>query len=458
MTATTDIARVTIISTSRRIDLALPGNTTLAELLPSIVRFAGQGAGTDALQQWVIQRIGEDPFDPFVEVADLGISDGETLHLRHREATMPDAAFDDVVDGITTGTSSQPAWSNEDGQRFGLVALAVLLIGVPGAAAVLANSVAVSAGVMVLSAVCGFVSILLARTLGLRPVSGVLAWNAVALAGAAGATIFAPLALPVSAIPIAMLTAATAVLFAATATALGTQVTAYELMGVAMAAAVVVVVAIISTLQPEWFLASSTIGLTVVLVMTPALPGWSFSLAKVAMPNLPTTADALMADRQPVQADIVERAIAADRFLAGLALGTSVAAVTLSSVVVLSGSGWAPTAFILAAGVALLLRARSFLSRPTRLALLTGGSVVTLMGLSRLLLTLPPMGQVVVGTILVLGAGALLTSYSATLYGKILSPVWGRWGDIFEWIAIMSLIPLALAVINLYGWAFGLAG
>ena len=92
-----DLARVTVISPTRRIDLALPGSTTLGELLPNIVRFAGfDGATTqEAVHAWVLQRLGEDPLDPNKLVSALNIRDGETLHLRHRESTMPDAAFDE---------------------------------------------------------------------------------------------------------------------------------------------------------------------------------------------------------------------------------------------------------------------------------------------------------------------------------------------------------------------------
>ena len=83
-----DLARVTVISPTRRIDLALPGSTTLGELLPNIIRFAGfDGATTqEAIHAWVLQRLGEDPLDPNKKVSSLNIRDGETLHLRQRES------------------------------------------------------------------------------------------------------------------------------------------------------------------------------------------------------------------------------------------------------------------------------------------------------------------------------------------------------------------------------------
>lgn len=36
-----DLSRVTVMSSSRRVDLALPGSVSLSELLPSILRFSG---------------------------------------------------------------------------------------------------------------------------------------------------------------------------------------------------------------------------------------------------------------------------------------------------------------------------------------------------------------------------------------------------------------------------------
>ena len=51
VSSTDDLARVTIISSSRRVDLALPGSVTLGEQLPSILRFTGMEANspTDAV-------------------------------------------------------------------------------------------------------------------------------------------------------------------------------------------------------------------------------------------------------------------------------------------------------------------------------------------------------------------------------------------------------------------------
>ena len=45
------------------------------------------------------------------------------------------------------------------------------------------------------------------------------------------------------------------------------------------------------------------------------------------------------------------------------------------------------------------------------------------------------------------------------MYNKIISPTYGRIGDILEWIGIMAIVPLVLAVLDVYmtinGWAAG---
>lgn len=457
-----DLARVTVISPTRRMDLALPGGTPLIDLLPNIVRFAGfeGGSGTDAQQAWVLQRFGEDPLNTNETVGELGIRDGETLHLRQRAAAMPDAAFDDVVDAVATAAGTQPAWEPAHGQRFALALLAVVAVGLPGAAAFAAPGWLVSTGVLVLAAACGFTAILLSRAFGLRPVAGTLAWVSTALAGLGAYHLLVGTLIPISGdAAVQVLCAAAFVLVAAGALALGTQVTAYHLLGVAITALVVVVTAMVVVLVPGRALEASAVALVVVLALTPLLPGLAFRMARVAMPNLPATAEGLMADRTPVQSDIVERAISADRFLGGFLVATSLSALLLAVPVLLLGQGWAAVALLAVVALALLLRARAFTGRMQRFWLLTGGALVGLLAIGKWLAHLDdPLWQALLGVAVVVLATWLLAQYAATGWNRVISPVWGRWADILEWVAIMALVPLVLAVLDVYGWAYGLAG
>ncbi|GAB3625030.1 type VII secretion integral membrane protein EccD [Mariniluteicoccus endophyticus] len=453
---------MTVISPTRRIDLALPGGTPLIDLLPNIVRFAGYegGSASDAQQTWVLQRFGEDPLDTNLDVAELGLRDGETLHLRQRPAAMPDAAFDDVVDAVATATSTQPSWEPADGQRFALVLLAVIGISLPAAGALLVPGWVVSAIVLLMSAACGFTAILLARAFGQRPTAGTLAWVCTALAAVGGFNLLSGTFIPESGDwPIQLLCSGAFALVAAGAMALGTQVTAYHLLGVALTAMVVVGASTAAVLLPGRALHVSAVALAIVLAMTPLLPAIAFRMARVAMPNLPATAEGLMADRTPVQSDIVERAVSADRFLGGFLVATGLSATLLSIPVFMVAHGWAPVALLVAVALALALRARTFTGRMQRFWLLLGGTLVGLMAIAKWEAYLQsPIFKAGLAAVVVLLAVWLLAQYATTQWNRVLSPVWGRWGDILEWLAIMAIVPLVLAVLDVYSWAYGLAG
>lgn len=457
-----EVARVTVISPTRRIDLALPAGTTLGELMPNIVRFSGYegGGAQEAVQSWVLQRFGEDPLDADRPIGELDLRDGETLHLRHREAALPDAAFDDVVDAVATATGTQPRWSDNDSRKFTLVFVAVLAVLLPGFAVAASPGWLVAVAVLVLALACGFTAVLLARAFGLKAVAGTLAWVAVALAGIGGFAVLpgTPM-LPRGDMSVQVLLAAALMLAMAGAMALGTQVTAYPLLGVCCAAVVVVLAEMAAVLLPNRQLHAAAVALAVVMALTSALPALAFRVAGVAMPNLPATAEALMADRQPVQHDIVTRAIAADRFLTAFLVGTGLSAAVLSVPVLLLGTGWAPTVLVLVCALALLLRARAFVGRTGRLALLAAGTFMALIAAMDGLAGLEsPLSRALAGLLIVALGVWFGIQYAATGWNRVLSPVWGRWGDIFEWLAVIAILPLLLAVLDLYSWAYGLGG
>src|SRR6185437_10796508 len=79
-TATTALSRVTITSRRGRVDLALPVDTILAELLPTILSLTGDHR-PDGNSGWVLQRFGGAPFDTAKTVAALGLRDGDVLQL-----------------------------------------------------------------------------------------------------------------------------------------------------------------------------------------------------------------------------------------------------------------------------------------------------------------------------------------------------------------------------------------
>lgn len=464
-----DLSRVTVISSSRRVDLALPGSVSLSELLPSILRFSGLEANnpTDAVNAWVLQRFGSDPFDLYTPVNKLGIRDGETLHLRQRENAIPDAAFDDVVDAVAGATTSRPSWQPRHSQRLGLTLMLLTLIGVPlliilGQPPIDLNEarfdpslrlpMTLAVGITgFLSFAAAIGSIALARAARERPTAAALAWGSVALAGITGWFLPDPISelVPLS---VRIIMAASFVLIAAAACALAARVHPMHLFATALAALLVVAGASFMLLFPGREVEVAGIVVTLTAFMTTYLPTLSYRIAGIALPNLPTTAEGILADETPVQSDIVKRALFADRLLGAMLAALSLVAVLASFVVITQGTIWS-TMLVLCIGFAFVLRARAFVGFTQRLALLLGGAVTVAIGLYAI--ATGPVDSLA-GMVTLFAVALLLTyifaHYSAAFYSRILAPTWGRWGDILEWFAIMGIIPALLGVLNLYAY------
>lgn len=470
-----DLSRVTIISQSRRVDLALPGSVTLSELLPSILRFSGLDANTptDAVHAWVLQRFGSDPFDLYTPITKLNIRDGETLHLRQRENAIPDAAFDDVVDAVAGATNSRPSWAARHSRIMGLIIMLSLLVGIPLLAIQGALGAVVVEGrqepnflpLLLAVGLSGFLSfaafiasVSLSRAAGEVPTATCLAWASVALGAMTGWHLPNLIAKGVIPLSIRVLMAGALTLLAAAACALAARVHTMALFAVALTSAFMLVSASVMALNYGREIQVAAVTMAVMAILTTSLPTLSYRLAGIAMPALPVTSEAMLADETPVQGDIVARALLADRLLGAMLCATSATAVLCSLVVLGQGSAWA-LALVMCVGAAFLLRARSFVGLTQRMALLVGGILCAGFGLVALAFsaTRSPLGVVILfGCVIVLGY--VFAHYSAATFSKILSPTWGRWGDILEWLAIIGIVPSLLGVLDLYTYFRSLLG
>ena len=450
-TATEDLARVTVISPSRRIDVALPGSTSLAECLPTIVKFSGYEATSPAetVHAWVLQRLGEDPLDTNKRISALGLRDGETLHLREREHTMPDAAFDDVVDAVTTATTTRPSWSPSQSQWVGVIVMCLTLVGTP--LLLLARSdprpfgAVLETGItLFLSFTAGIGAIVLSRALGRYLPAVGLSWSAVLLAAAGGAFIA-----PGSGWPLRILLASTVTVITAGTMWLAARVQPYAHLAVTISAGVVLLSTMVMVLLNGYAAEVAAVAAALILALTSVLPTLSYKAARIAMPSLPANGEALMADDQPVQPDIVSRALTADRLL-GAFLGATGLSTAALMVPILWSKTWIALALCLAVSVTLLLRARAFVGRAQRTSLLVSGLVLSLSTLALILIVTEPLARLLIASPIAIVVTVALATYSAALYNRTISPVWGRFGDILEWLSIMAIVPLVLGVVDVY--------
>lgn len=453
--------RLTVISSSSRVDLAVPVQLTVGELLAVVVSGLGREVADQGAAEggWVLQRAGEPALNPAASLAASQLRDGDVLHLRTRATRLPDMAFDDVLDAVATGVLTRTArWQPVHTARaasffagallaYGLLVL--LLIGpnwtVPaataGVAAVLLLAAAVAAGrgyrrrgpaltaagfAIAYAAVCG------ATALGDH--HRLWAFGAPQILVAACAAAFAATLLLIAlADGIAGLVA---VIVVGLLTALGTAVASgTDLTGPATAAIVA----------------------AAALAISPVLPMLSFRLSRLPLPPIPADAADLRRDTASIESEqILGQAVRADQFLSGLVggVGLSIAGAAL----LIAGHGPSEYALAITLGVICLLRARLFTGRTQRALLLVSGGLALLAAAVAGVLDAHGPAHVLAYVVPAAVLALVLIGLALVLPGRRYAPPWARAADVIESLLVLSVIPLALAVMGVYGTIRHVAG
>ncbi len=451
--------RLTIISSNLRVDLAVPLQLSVAELLTIVVSSLGRETADQGAAEggWILQRPGEPPLDPGVTLAASQLQDGTTLHLRTRASHLPEVAFDDVLEAVATGVLTRTErWRPEHTMRAaavmagGLSAFALLMLLVSGPDRVLPTVVAgVGSLLFLLTAVA------VGRFYRRRVPSLAAGGFAVAYAAVAGGIgVGGDRPLTDFGAPQLLVAAAAATLVATVLLAvLGTGYTGFvAVITTGVLLAIGTVIATATTLSAP---ATAAIVAAAALAVSPFLPALSFRLSRLPLPTVPQDAADLRQDTATVDSEqILAQSVRADAYLTGLIAGGAVA--IAAAAVVIAGNGVVEEILALVLGVITLLRARLFSGRAQRVVLLTGGAVALLAvlvtaaaeaeGTTRLLAYVAP--AIVVALVLV--------AFAVTLPGRRYSPALGRTADIIESLLVLSVIPLALAVMGVYGAARGL--
>ncbi|MBI1758909.1 MAG: type VII secretion integral membrane protein EccD [Actinobacteria bacterium] len=456
------LCRVTVIAPHSRVDVALPIDVPLAELLPTLLRHAGADLADAGLAPggWSLQRLGETPFDSSRSAGGLAIRDGEILYLRPRQAQLPELAFDDVIDAIATASRSRPGrWQDSTTRWFGLTSAAVVLF---LAALILARSgpswlapSLVSGGVAAGLAVAAAV---LSRALGDARSGVALGYAALPFAFLSGATASGGDTALVDFGALQLVTGSAALMAIAAVAAIAVADSVPGFAGVAAAAMVGTAVALLDLLTGLTGPGTAALAVTFVLAMTPLIPMVAFRLADLPLPFVPLSADDLRRDTCSVPGrDVLRRTAQADRFVTGMT-GASAGLITgCEWLLCRPATGTAPwLVAVVAAAVA--LRARLFSGRLQRRWLLAAalGGLVLLAGavadqhgqLVQLILVAVPL----------LVAAAALVLAALRVPGRRVPPFWGRTTDIVEALLVVAVLPMALAVVGLYGYLRGVTG
>jgi type VII secretion integral membrane protein EccD len=459
-----EMCRLTICGPASRIELAVPAHVPVADLLPTFLEHLGPelaavGFGHDG---WVLQRLGEPPLDEDLGTAALGLYDGDVLHLRARADHLPPVDFDDLVDGVATGTAERGGrWRPETTRRF-VLSLVGVVLALGAAVAPMSGT-----GAMVWL-VAGAVSVLLllgaaaaSRALGDRAAGIVLA------GGSIGFTVVAGLALPAGAArsltPGSLLSAPgllAAGAWAATAAALARPAVGGVLAGftaTVFAAVLAGVGGLLVTLGVADVAGGAAIVLAVALAIGTAVPVIASRFAGLRIPPLPTSPDEFQEGIDPEPSRVVlERTARAHEHIGSLYLGLGV--IAAGCLMVLGTTpGIAARTLAAVASLLLLLHGRDLFGVRARLAVFVPGVAGLAAVLVDLTLDRPATVRPVVVAGLLITAGVLL-AVARTLPGRHLLPHWGRIADLAHSATAIAVIPLVLATVGLYakaraGWA-----
>ncbi len=456
----TGLVRVTIVSPRRRIDMALPEGSLVAELLPSLLQHAGEGLADETAGGggWTVRRINGHTLALERSLGSYRLRDGEILYLVPRSVDWPELEYDDLVEAIATSAGGAARmWSARHTRSTGLAlgAASVLLVfaallqtGPPWIAAA-AWSWAV-AGLLVVA------GSLVSRATGDSSAGALLGAVALPFAAAGGAFLLTnDEMLDRMGVP-QLLTASAAMVLVSVLGLLGIADRPALFSGALFTGLLGVGAGWLTTTDALEPYESAAIVVGALLLFSPILGQLSVRLSRVPMPILPrTTADLVRDDPQPPRSTIHLAVLRADALLTGLLLGTGVVATV--GLVVLVGSG-RPAAFWYTAVVTtgFLLRARLYPAVRHRLPMLVAGAAGATSLVVGPLTSAPENTSIVVVALLATGGLAVLAGLLVST--RPLNPYLGRSAEILELVVLLAVVPLSCAVLGLYEVFRGLGG
>ncbi|GIH21326.1 type VII secretion integral membrane protein EccD [Rugosimonospora africana] len=454
------LARVTVATPKRRVDVALPENALVAELLPHLLRHAGDDLADDGERHggWTLRRATGAELDPVRSLAVQGVRDGELLNLVPRRMDWPELAYDDIVEVIASGARrSGRSWGSAATRRCGLAVAAVVLV--LGLSEVLLSgpSWALPAGcALAVAAVLALIGIVLSRAISDAVAGGVVAGAALPYAFVGGLLLTAPgdLALTRLGAPQLLLGSAALTVFGVLGYAGAAATLRVFIAGIGTGlAGMLAALLCFAGMSPA---GAAAVTITVVLGMLPGYPliaGW---LGKLPVPALPDRPEDILEDRPTPRREGVFAAVArATELLSGMLLVAAVVSVCCAAVLVLGGSVVDQLLIVTAAG-ALLLRGRLFPTPQQRIPLMCSGILLLTLTMLRLSLHTSNTGVRLLLLAVIAAVAGLVLAAGMVYSRRSPSPYIGRIADIVDVLAIMALVPLACAVAGVFHTIQGL--
>ncbi|WP_199552107.1 type VII secretion integral membrane protein EccD [Streptomyces sp. N35] len=471
----TRFCRGTVVAPDSRVDVALPDDIPVADLYPEILRLSGQSPAPGAPVGYHLVRRDGTVLDSAGSLATQRILDGELLSLRPFADSLPPAVFDDVSDAVASAVAKdRTLWSDGLMRGAGLFGGSVLLVllafvlwtsgmghdmhGLPGILAAVA-------GVLLLALSC-----VRARVYDDRASAVAFGVGALANAAVAGSGLLPP-ATGQGVGKLQFLLACAAVLLFSVILMIVTPSGDGPFVAFVFASTIgllITFVAILTEIEPiEAAAACAPLAVGVLAF----LPGLSARFARLPIgfePPRTTVGDYGNGDDRTPQGPVDGERIAAQarrghELLVGLVGGCALVAVTAAGVLGFSDNVWGQL-LAFATGVALLMRAHLFrYTAQVGCALAAGLAALVLLGLG--LALNPPLElwkdalrgdglaldiRMIWLTAAIALCAALITAIGLIVPSKGVTPFWGRFLEIAESMVLLTLLPLCLAVFDVY--------
>lgn len=444
-TPVVSLTKVTVKTPRRFIDVALPADVPVADLLPYVLRHAGEDAA-DAGERhagWLLRRPTGESLDHQRTLAAQRVLDGELLHLVPGEVEWPELEYEDLVETIASGARRYGrSWGRPATRVCGMVAAAAILS--LGTLVVLLwqppwrmpGVVMIGAAVLLLGG-----GVLVARAVPDAPAGAVLAGCGLPYAFLGGLLVTAPdhLTLTTVGAPQVMLGASLVVSLGIVGYLGVAAPTRIFVAAVTAAALGVLGAALARPLSPD---GAAAVAVTVAIGLMPGFPWLAVRLGRLPLPALPQrSADLLKEQQLPPTPKVFAAAARTDEVLTGLLTGAAVAVVVGAGYLV-AGAGRGHLLLLTAAAVALLLRARLFPIPRQRVPLLVAGGALAAMVVGVRAVRADGNGEL---ALLLLGvfAVAVLALGAGLVYARRHpTPYFGRFADVGDVVAVLALVPL----------------
>lgn len=434
-TAPADLLRISVVGDGRRLDVSIPRQVPLIEVMPGFARSLGVLDPRLTSAGYVLQRVDGSPLKPAQSAGEQGIESGDVLTLSRGGLVATPRVYDDIVEAVLDVTGAQRPWSARDNAR---TALAISLSFVAICAALLLQGqrgdllpiIIAASGFILLLAVSAFVSRMGEKESG----------SALGLAAAAYGALTAYLLVPADAMfwgwPLAA-AGGGAVVGGAIALALSPHRPSSQYVALITGAAVGLA-ALSSAIYPTSAFAAYTVMLAVAAVLANALPWLALSTTQIRVISPHNDAE-VFADPHPINTENVYRRTATGhQSLTALrsALGIAMLAATP---LVATGNGWS----VLLCGLAftgLMFPARMSFSRSHVLVLLVIGAA----GIALTSLVAAVSQPTLVPLMLIVLASVAAATIVITLLTPRARLRLARLSDAAEVLVLASILPIGM--------------